>query len=117
MSHRCHGHGCGRSVPPRLFACRTCWGKLRAPLQRAILREYRPGQEEDKKPSLRYLVVQQRAIGEIAFRPHDETAARDAAPYLMRSEKLRALAIFKGFGDPLEGIAAPCRITAKPDPE
>ena len=71
----------------------------------AIWREYRPGQESDKRPSLRYLAVQQRAVGEVVFRPHDEQAALLAAPYLIASETYRAKCIKDGLGDPLEGLA------------
>ena len=72
----------------------------------AIWREYRKGQEIDKKPSLRYLAVTQRAIGEIAFKPHDGEAAVASAPYLLRAEQLRRECISQGLGDPLDGLAA-----------
>jgi hypothetical protein len=73
----------------------------------AIWREYRQGQEIDKDASLRYLAVQRRAIGEVAFRPNDEEAARVSAPYLLKAEELRRRCIAQGLGDPLEGLAAP----------
>jgi hypothetical protein len=84
-----------------MFACRPHWFALRKPLRDAIWREYRQGQEADKLPSYRYMAVQQRAVGELAFRPHDEQAARDAAPYLLNSEIYREKAIAAGQGDPL----------------
>lgn len=104
MGHVCHADGCQTPIPPRVFACRPHWYKLRKAMRDAIWREYRPGQERDKKPSLRYMAVQRRAIGEIAFKPNDEEAARIAAPYLLESEALRRLCIEQGLGDPLEGI-------------
>lgn len=104
MIHTCHAHGCNRIVAPRLFACRAHWFELRLPLRNAIWREYREGQEDDKRPSVRYLCVQQRAVAELAFKPNDEEAARIAAPYLMASEKFRRQAIAQGLGDPLAGI-------------
>jgi hypothetical protein len=61
MTHHCHAHGCNRSVPPRMFACREHWFALSKEMQDAIWREYRSGQEVDKRPSLRYLAVQQLA--------------------------------------------------------
>lgn len=85
--------------------CFAHWKALAPALQRAIYAEYRRGQEDDKKPSLRYLAVQQRAIGELAFRPNDEEAAKAAAPYLLRSHALRTRCVEEGLGDPLQGIA------------
>jgi hypothetical protein len=105
MPHTCHAHGCNALVPPAMFMCRDHWYRLRKPMRDAIWNEYRRGQERDKRPSLRYLCVQQRAVGEVAFRPHDEQAARDAAPYLLKSELFRAKCIEKGLGDPLEGLS------------
>lgn len=102
--HTCHAHGCNRVVPPRMFACRAHWAAVRPVLQRAIWREYKNGQEVRKDPSLRYLAVQQRAVGELAFRPFDEEAARIAAEYLLKSEDFRKRAIEAGQGDPLVGL-------------
>lgn len=103
--HTCHAHGCAKNVPPRMFACRDHWFALRPALQRAIWAEYREGQERNKNPSIRYLCVQQRAVGELAFKPHDEAAALAAAPYLLKSNEYRLEAIERGLGDPLAGIA------------
>lgn len=103
--HACHAHGCQKAVPPRMFMCLAHWRKVRKPLQDAIWREYRPGQENDKSPSARYMAVQRRAVAEVAFRPNDEKAATDAAPYLIESELWRDRAIAAGDGDPLAGIA------------
>lgn len=104
MSHLCHAHGCGVAVPASRFACYEHWRKLRKPLRDAIWREYQPGQENHKSPSLRYMAVQRRAVAELAFKPHDEEAARIVARYLMASEVYRNAAIEEGHGDPLEGI-------------
>lgn len=87
-----------------MFMCRQHWFSLRKPLRDAIWKEYRPGQENTKSPSARYMAVQKRAVGELAFRPHDEAAAGVAAPYLIESEIWRKRAIDAGLGDPLEGI-------------
>ena len=89
-----------------MFACRTHWAAVRPALQQAIWREYKNGQEVRKDPSLRYLAVQQRAVGELAFKPHDEEAARIAAEYLWKSEAFRKRAIEAGLGDPLVGLTA-----------
>lgn len=106
MSHRCHAIGCEREVPPAMFACRTHWYTLPKWMRDAILREYRPGQEIDKNPSARYVAVASRAVAMMAFKPHDEEAARATAPYILRSEEYRRLAIEHGDGDPLAFLAA-----------
>lgn len=107
MPHICHAHGCDVAVPPKMFMCKRHWYSLRKPLRDAIWAEYKPGQERTKTPTLRYLAVQQRAIGEVAFRPHDEVAAANAAPYILRADALRRECVAAGVGDPLDGIAAP----------
>lgn len=104
MSHTCHAHGCERRVPPAMFACRSHWYQLRKPMRDAIWREYRAGQEIDKKPSLRYLAVQRLAVGELAFKPHDEEAARIAAQYIAEATIWRRRAMEAGQGDPLAGL-------------
>lgn len=103
--HTCHAHACERRVPAAMFMCRVHWFLLRKPIRDAIWREYRPGQESDKKPSPRYMAVQRRAVGEVAFRPNDEEAAKIAAPYLIESELWRTRCISLGLGDPLAGMA------------
>lgn len=49
--HHCHAHGCTRAVPPKLFMCKSHWYALPKPVRDAVWREYRPGQERDKRPS------------------------------------------------------------------
>jgi hypothetical protein len=105
MAHTCHAHGCTAVVPPRMFACLYHWRALPVALQRAIWCEYRAGQERTKATSVRYMAVQRRAVGVLAFKPNDERAAAIAAPYLIESEIWRREAIAAGQGDPLEGIA------------
>ncbi len=106
QGHTCHAHGCEAAVPPSMVFCKLHWFSLRKPMRDAVWREYRQGQERDKKPSLRYLAVQQHAIGEVAFKPYDEGAAAASAPYLLNAVRYRLLAIERGEGDPLEGLAA-----------
>lgn len=102
--HTCHAHGCTVEVPPKMFMCKPHWFALPKKVQRAIWREYRPGQERDKMPSARYMAVQQYAVCQSAFRPNDEQSARDAAQYLARALRFQQLAIEQGEGDPLEGL-------------
>jgi hypothetical protein len=55
MVHTCHAHGCEVRVPPKMFMCKRHWFSLRKPMRDAIWREYRPGQEDDKRASTRYM--------------------------------------------------------------
>ena len=102
--HECHAPGCKRPVEPRYFACKEHWYALSEELRNAIWREYRPRQERDKRPSLRYLAVQQLACAHLTFRPNDEGAARRALPYLVKAIGFRKLAVAEGLGDPLAGL-------------
>lgn len=87
-----------------MFMCRGHWSRLPTPVQRAIYREYRPGQEKDKKPSTAYLAVQQWAIALVAFRPNDEQAAATSAKYILGAAVCRTLAMSEGALDPLRGL-------------
>ena len=61
-AHTCHAHGCDTEVPPRLFMCRRHWYRLPKPYRDAIWAAYRPGQENDKRPSRAYLAAARAAI-------------------------------------------------------
>ncbi len=84
-----------------MFACRAHWFALRKKTRDAIWREYRPGQENDKNPSVRYLSVQRFACAELVFRPKDEAAALECGRYLAEAIRFRQEAIEQGDGDPL----------------
>jgi hypothetical protein len=45
-----------------MFMCRQHWFALPKSMRDAIWREYRPGQENDKRPSAEYLRVTREAI-------------------------------------------------------
>jgi hypothetical protein len=62
IDHRCHAHGCVKSVPPRLLMCLSHWRMVPPELQRLVWKHYRPGQEIDKLPSEKYLMVQRAAV-------------------------------------------------------
>lgn len=64
--HTCHWPGCPKEVTPALWGCQYHWYRLPKLLRDAIWKEYRPGQEVDKKPSIRYLVVATLVQGWIA---------------------------------------------------
>jgi hypothetical protein len=87
-----------------MFMCKPHWFGLPAAVRSAIWREYRPGQENDKAPSERYLAVQRWAVGLTAFKPNDEQAAAVSAPYLLAAQEHRRNCIAAGLGDPLDGL-------------
>lgn len=72
-AHTCHWPGCGTQVPPAMWGCKEHWFRLPKALRDAIWQEYRPGQERDGKPSVRYvataLIVQEWIAGRIEIRP------------------------------------------------
>lgn len=104
MSHTCHAHGCNRPVPPSMWGCRTHWFSLPKAVRDAVWREYRSGQEVDKRPSPRYLAVQRIAVMHTAFKPNDEGAARICAEYLREAIEFQQKSIALGLGDPLVGL-------------
>src|SRR5262249_9125155 len=55
--HHCHWPGCPEQVPPAIWGCRKHWYRLPQGLRNKIWAAYRIGQEEDGKPSLRYVEV------------------------------------------------------------
>ena len=87
-----------------MFACKKHWFALRKKTRDAIWREYRPGQEDDKKPSVRYMAVQRLACAELVFRPNSESAAKHASEYMWHALVYREEAMRQGLGDPLAGL-------------
>jgi hypothetical protein len=87
-----------------MFMCRRHWFALPQKIRDAIWREYREGQEIDKRPSARYLAVSQLACAYSIFRPNSERAAMAAAPYLAAAVHYREAAISEGDGDSLVGL-------------
>ncbi|MFP4538871.1 MAG: hypothetical protein ACLFPA_11290 [Dichotomicrobium sp.] len=55
--HTCHWPGCTRQVPPAMWGCKYHWFRLPKHLRDRIWRHYRPGQENDMKPSEEYLAA------------------------------------------------------------
>ena len=56
-AHTCHWPGCERQVPPAMWGCKPHWFALPQSLRDQIWKEYRPGQEQDGTPSVRYVAV------------------------------------------------------------
>ena len=57
MAHLCHWPDCKTEVHPKLWGCPKHWFTLPLEIRRHIWQTYRPGQEEDKKPSDAYVTV------------------------------------------------------------
>jgi hypothetical protein len=55
--HTCHWPGCKVVVPPKLWGCKTHWYRLPKELRDKIWDAYRPEQEVDKRPSMKYIEV------------------------------------------------------------
>ncbi len=58
--------GCNRAIAAKFLMCGRHWVMVPPELQTAVYREYRPGQEIDKKPTHDYLVAMWRAIFAVA---------------------------------------------------
>jgi len=70
----------------------------------AIWREYREGQEIDKRASRRYIAVQQLACAYLVFKPNSEKAVLKALPYIGAALEHGKKCVEEGLGDPLEGL-------------
>lgn len=64
--HVCHAVNCWFPVTPRMLFCADHWCMLPKTAQSVIYREYRAGQERDKRPSARYLVAQAMVVAFVA---------------------------------------------------
>jgi len=70
----------------------------------AIWREYIEGQEISKRPTHRYLAVQQLACAYLVFKPNSEKAVLKTLPYISKALAHAKAAVAEGLGDPLEGL-------------
>jgi len=55
--HGCHWPGCEARVPPAMWGCLKHWFTLPRALRNRIWAAYRPGQENDLRPSAAYIAV------------------------------------------------------------
>lgn len=60
--HSCHATGCKKAVRPALLMCLPHWRMVPKDIQKLVWKNYRPGQEVDKRPTREYLEVMKRAI-------------------------------------------------------
>ncbi len=73
--HTCHAHGCTRKVKPAVFMCYPHWKLVPPEIQAAIWKNFRPGQEKDKRPSEGYQHAAKRAIDAVRDTEEQESAA------------------------------------------
>lgn len=66
MSHKCHARECTTSVRPQLLMCALHWRSVPRNIQAGVLRHYRDGQCDDKRPSLEWHEAASAAIGFVA---------------------------------------------------
>lgn len=78
MHHHCHARGCDKSVRPTLLMCGRHWRLVPPALKVAVLRAYRPGQCDDKRPST--------AWKEAAFAAIDAVAKLEGLPARVRMD-------------------------------
>ena len=67
--HHCHWPGCDKLVPPAAWGCRPHWYRLPLALRNKIWAAFRPGQEQTKTPSRRYVEVAREVQDWIAAQP------------------------------------------------
>jgi hypothetical protein len=65
MKHHCHIPDCNTVVPPRLLMCARHWRMVPKAQQGSVGLYYRPGQENDKNPSVEYLRAARAAIAAV----------------------------------------------------
>lgn len=68
MPHTCHAMGCNKPVKPELLMCLEHWRMVSRPTQLRVWAAYRPGQCDDKRPSLEWCRAADRAVEEVARR-------------------------------------------------
>jgi len=66
MAHTCHATDCHIKVPPEMFLCKNHWFLLPKVMRDMIWSTYRPGQCDDKNPSLEYCIAAKNAVMYIA---------------------------------------------------
>lgn len=78
-NHTCHWPGCDRQVPPAMWGCKPHWFALPADLRSRVWAAYRPGQEEDGRPSAAYLQVAREVQAWVREHAVSPTAPRQGA--------------------------------------
>lgn len=72
VKHACHAAGCSTPVPPEKLFCLDHWRLLPLAQKREIRATYRPGQCEDKRPSMLWISAARRAIAAVKAREQEK---------------------------------------------
>lgn len=56
QQHTCHNPNCGKPCEPRFVCHHKAWFQLPRAIRHRIWHLYRPGQEDDKRPSKEYVL-------------------------------------------------------------
>lgn len=62
QEHHCHAHECATPVKPELLMCAKHWRMVPKRIQRLVWKYYRPGQCDDKSPSIEWLEAARQAM-------------------------------------------------------
>ena len=64
--HHCHAIGCDKPISPRLLMCYAHWRATPLPLRKEVWKQYRRGQEVDKRPTDEYVRAAMAAVRAVA---------------------------------------------------
>ena len=79
MAHHCHARGCSISTPPEKLMCLRHWRMVPVVIQRAVWRTYRPGQCDDKRPSMEWHRAADAAIAAVAIKERRPVSKNEMA--------------------------------------
>lgn len=88
----CRAAQCRSAVPATFLMCRRHWFMVPPSMRRAVMREYRPGQESDGRPSAAYLAAAAEAMALVALKEGLCTSVQSAAARAAADGTLRGLA-------------------------
>lgn len=76
--HKCHAEGCDVLVAPKFLMCWPHWKMVPGNIRKALWKEYRQGQEVDKRPTQEYLLVATAAVVAVALKEGRTVVAHQA---------------------------------------
>lgn len=70
--HHCHAAHCNTEVKPELLMCPKHWRMVPKRIQRLVWKYYRPGQCDDKSPSIEWLEAARQAVIAVADKEYQK---------------------------------------------
>lgn len=67
-AHHCHAVGCTKEIKPELLMCLKHWRHVPREIQKRVWATYRPGQCDDKSPSIQWHIAADAAIEAVRIR-------------------------------------------------